>query len=324
MVFKREEIRFMIERDGSAKGIVFSQFKSFLDLMNYSLDKSGINCLKLVGSMTMSARDDAMRKFTVDPNYKIILMSLKAGGVALNLTVASHVFLMDPCWNPAVERQAQDRIHRIGQYNPIRTMRFLIENTVEEWILKLQEEKELVFEGFCGGSRKINGERLEILREEIRFMIERDGSAKGIVFSQFKSFLDLMNYSLDKSGINCLKLVGSMTMSARDDAIRSFTVDPNYKIILMSLKAGGVALNLAVASHVRKLLPCGELRKLCCLCYRSDKSSVSQDPPCNGSHLWHLSLSLHFLLVLPSGHKSSTLPQRILKLQAKKELVFEG
>ncbi|KAF8390812.1 hypothetical protein HHK36_023111 [Tetracentron sinense] len=173
MVFEREEIRFMIERDGSAKGIVFSQFKSFLDLMNYSLDKSGINCLKLVGSMTMSTRDDAMRKFTVDPNYKIILMSLKAGGVALNLTVASH-------------------------------------------------------------------------REEIRFMIEKDGSAKGIVFSQFKSFLDLMNYSLDKSGINCLTLVGS----ARDDAIRSFTVDPNYKIILMSLKAGGVALNLTVASHI--------------------------------------------------------------------------
>ncbi|KAH9744807.1 Helicase protein with RING/U-box domain-containing protein [Citrus sinensis] len=143
----REEIRFMVERDGSAKGIVFSQFTSFLDLINYSLHKSGVNCVQLVGSMSIPARDAAINRFTEDPHCKIFLMSLKAGGVALNLTVASHVFLMDPWWNPAVEQQAQDRIHRIGQYKPIRIVRFLIENTIEERILKLQEKKKLVFEG---------------------------------------------------------------------------------------------------------------------------------------------------------------------------------
>lgn len=148
----REEIRFMVERDGSAKGIVFSQFSSFLDLIHYSLIKSGVNCVQLDGSMTMGARDAAITKFTEDPNCRIFLMSLKAGGVALNLTAASHVFLMDPWWNPAVERQAQDRIHRIGQYKPIRIVRFIIENTIEERILKLQEKKELVFEGTVGGS----------------------------------------------------------------------------------------------------------------------------------------------------------------------------
>ncbi|CAA0808600.1 Helicase protein with RING/U-box domain [Striga hermonthica] len=148
----REEIRFMIERDGSAKGIVFSQFSSFLDLIHYSLQKSGVNCVQLDGSMSMGARDTAIKRFSADPNCKIFLMSLKAGGVALNLTVASHVFLMDPWWNPAVERQAQDRIHRIGQYKPIRIIRFIIENTVEERILKLQEKKELMFEGTVGGS----------------------------------------------------------------------------------------------------------------------------------------------------------------------------
>uniref|UniRef100_A0A6N2MFW8 Helicase C-terminal domain-containing protein n=1 Tax=Salix viminalis TaxID=40686 RepID=A0A6N2MFW8_SALVM len=88
-----------------------------------------------------------IKRFAEDSDCKIFLMSLKAGGVALNLTVASHVFLMDPWWNPAVERQAQDRIHRIGQYKPIRIVRFVIENTVEERILQLQEKKELVFEG---------------------------------------------------------------------------------------------------------------------------------------------------------------------------------
>ncbi|KAF8391562.1 hypothetical protein HHK36_023868 [Tetracentron sinense] len=163
----REEIRFMIERDGSAKGIVFSQFTSFLDLINYSLQKSGINCVQLVGSMTMSARDVAIKKFTDDPDCKIFLMSLKAGGVALNLTVASHVFLMDPWWNPAVERQAQDRIHRIGQYKPIRTVRFIIENTIEERILKLQEKKELVFEGTVGGSAEALGKLTEA---DLRFL----------------------------------------------------------------------------------------------------------------------------------------------------------
>ncbi|GMH12044.1 hypothetical protein Nepgr_013885 [Nepenthes gracilis] len=157
----REEIRFMIERDGSAKGIVFSQFTSFLDLINYSLQKSGINCVQLVGSMSMAARDAAITRFSEDPDCKIFLMSLKAGGVALNLTVASHVFLMDPWWNPAVERQAQDRIHRIGQYKPIRIVRFIIENTIEERILKLQEKKELVFEGTVGGSKEALGKLTE-------------------------------------------------------------------------------------------------------------------------------------------------------------------
>lgn len=163
----REEIRCMIERDGSAKGIVFSQFTSFLDLIHYSLQKSGVNCAQLVGSMTMGARDTAIKKFTDDPDCRIFLMSLKAGGVALNLTVASHVFLMDPWWNPAVERQAQDRIHRIGQYKPIKIVRFVIENTIEERILKLQEKKELVFEGTVGGSSEAFGKLTEA---DMRFL----------------------------------------------------------------------------------------------------------------------------------------------------------
>lgn len=148
----REEIRYMVERDGSAKGIVFSQFTSFLDLIHYSLQKSGVPCVQLVGSMTMAARDTAIKKFTEDAGCRIFLMSLKAGGVALNLTAASYIFLMDPWWNPAVERQAQDRIHRIGQYKPIRIVRFIIKDTIEERILRLQEKKELVFEGTVGGS----------------------------------------------------------------------------------------------------------------------------------------------------------------------------
>ncbi|CAN7064961.1 unnamed protein product [Brassica rapa subsp. trilocularis] len=163
----REEIRFMVERDGSAKAIVFSQFTSFLDLIHYTLGKCGVGCAQLVGSMSMAARDAAINRFKEDPDCRVFLMSLKAGGVALNLTVASHVFMMDPWWNPAVEKQAQDRIHRIGQYKPIRVVRFIIENTVEERILKLQKKKELVFEGTVGGSQEAIG---KLTAEDMRFL----------------------------------------------------------------------------------------------------------------------------------------------------------
>ncbi|XP_010522368.1 PREDICTED: ATP-dependent helicase rhp16-like isoform X2 [Tarenaya hassleriana] len=146
----KEEIRIMVERDGSAKAIVFSQFVSFLDLINYALRESGVSCVQIDGTRTMAERDAAISKFKEDKSCRIILMSLKVGGVALNLMVASHVFIMDPSWNPAAERQAQDRIHRIGQHKPTRIVRFIIENTVEERILELQKTKEVLIDGMLG------------------------------------------------------------------------------------------------------------------------------------------------------------------------------
>uniref|UniRef100_M1APR1 DEXH helicase-like repair protein n=1 Tax=Solanum tuberosum TaxID=4113 RepID=M1APR1_SOLTU len=86
--------------------------------------------------------------------------------------------------------------------------------------------------------------KIEALKEEISDMFERDGSAKGIVFSQFTSFLDLIQYSLNLCGINCVQLVGSMSIAARDAALKRFTVDSHCKILLMSLKAGGVGSSL--------------------------------------------------------------------------------
>ncbi|XP_019094770.1 PREDICTED: ATP-dependent helicase rhp16-like [Camelina sativa] len=142
----------MVERDGSAKAIVFSQFTSFLDLISYALGKSGVSYVKVVGGMSRAARDTAVNKFKEDKNCRVFLTGLKTGGVALNLTAASHVFMMDPWWNPAAERQAQDRIHRIGQYKPIRVVRFIMEKTVEERILTLQRKKEELFESTVGDS----------------------------------------------------------------------------------------------------------------------------------------------------------------------------
>ncbi|KAJ9532020.1 hypothetical protein QJQ45_003725 [Haematococcus lacustris] len=132
----REELWRMQERDPSAKALVFSQFTSMLDLCHHRLEQVGLRCVRLEGHMSLDVR--------------VFLMSLKAGGVALNLTAASHVMLMDPWWNPATEAQAMDRIHRLGQYKPITVVRFVIAGTIEERILKLQEKKQLVFEGTVG------------------------------------------------------------------------------------------------------------------------------------------------------------------------------
>mmetsp|Transcript_8714 Transcript_8714/g.38802 ORF Transcript_8714/g.38802 Transcript_8714/m.38802 type:complete len:888 (-) Transcript_8714:2404-5067(-) len=111
-----EEIQWMLERDRSSKAIIFSQFVSMLDIIEHRLKLAGLSCVKLVGSQTFNKRNQQINAFMHDPDVPIFLISLKAGGLALNLTVASHVFLMDPWWNPAAEQQAMDRIHRIGQY----------------------------------------------------------------------------------------------------------------------------------------------------------------------------------------------------------------
>ncbi|GAB4813783.1 hypothetical protein N2152v2_000829 [Parachlorella kessleri] len=163
----REEIHRMLERDPSAKGIVFSQFTSMLDLCYFRLQQCGIKCVKLQGSQTMDQRDTMIEAFTHDPHVKIFLMSLKAGGVALNLTAASHCFLMDPWWNPAVEQQAMDRIHRLGQYKPIRVVRFVIAGTIEERILKLQEKKKLLFESTVGQD---NAALARLTEDDLRFL----------------------------------------------------------------------------------------------------------------------------------------------------------
>lgn len=91
------------------------------------------------------------------------------GGVALNLTVATHIFLMDPWWNPAAEMQAIDRAHRIGQHKPVRAVRFIMRGTVEERIVLLQDKKRLVFEGTVGGDL---GALARLSEEDMRFLFQ--------------------------------------------------------------------------------------------------------------------------------------------------------
>ncbi|MEM7354297.1 MAG: DEAD/DEAH box helicase [Acidobacteriota bacterium] len=121
------------------KALVFSQFTRFLALLRQRLDRLGVPYEYLDGKTR--DRSAPVERFTADPECKLFLISLKAGGTGLNLTVADYVFLLDPWWNPAVEAQAIDRTHRIGQQRPVFAYRLIARGTVEEKILQMQAKK---------------------------------------------------------------------------------------------------------------------------------------------------------------------------------------
>jgi len=143
------------------KALVFSQWTSLLDLVEPRLDHFGIPYTRLDG--TTRDRAGVLSRFAEEAGPPVFLVSLRAGGTGLNLTSADHVFLLDPWWNPAVEEQAADRAHRIGQERPVFVYRMVAENTVEERILALQEKKRAVSEMALGDS----GAALGITRDDL-------------------------------------------------------------------------------------------------------------------------------------------------------------
>ncbi|KAJ3989558.1 SNF2 family N-terminal domain-containing protein [Lentinula detonsa] len=127
--------------DGVVKTVVFSQWTSMLDKVEDALEAAGIRYDRLDGTMKRDDRSRAMDALKHEPDCEVLLVSLKAGGVGLNLTAAQRVYLMDPYWNPAVENQAVDRIHRLGQTRPVTTVKLIIENSIEARLLEVQKKK---------------------------------------------------------------------------------------------------------------------------------------------------------------------------------------
>ena len=121
------------------KSLVFSQFTSLLAVVKQHLDRKHIRYAYLDGQTRK--RKQVVEEFQNSPDVPVFLISLKAGGLGLNLTAAEYVFLLDPWWNPAVEAQAIDRAHRIGQDKPVVAYRLIARDTVEEKILELQAAK---------------------------------------------------------------------------------------------------------------------------------------------------------------------------------------
>lgn len=126
------------------KSVVFSQFTSFLTLIEPALSKANIKFLRLDGTMAQKARAAVLQKFTDAEGFTILLISLRAGGVGLNLTSAGRVFMMDPWWSFAVEAQAIDRVHRMGQESEVIVKRFVVKESVEERMLRIQDRKKFL------------------------------------------------------------------------------------------------------------------------------------------------------------------------------------
>ncbi|KAL6899143.1 hypothetical protein ACP4OV_005801 [Aristida adscensionis] len=136
-----------ILRSSGAKSIVFSQWTAFLDLLQIPLSRNNFSFARLDGTLNHQQREKVIKEFSEDKTILVLLMSLKAGGVGINLTAASNAFVMDPWWNPAVEEQAVMRIHRIGQTKAVSIKRFIVKGTVEERMEAVQARKQRMISG---------------------------------------------------------------------------------------------------------------------------------------------------------------------------------
>jgi SNF2 family DNA or RNA helicase len=144
---------------------VFFQFTSFLALLRAQLNAAKVSYEYLDGKT--QDRQKRVDNFQSDPECGLFLISLKAGGLGLNLTAADYVFILDPWWNPAVEAQAVDRAHRIGQSKRVFVYRLLAKETVEEKVAELQQSKRILAESIITGDnsliRELDRETLEAL-----------------------------------------------------------------------------------------------------------------------------------------------------------------
>lgn len=153
--------------DEGHKVLVFSQFTKLLGFVQEELKERSINYAYLDGQTRN--RGELVDKFQTDPECNLFLISLKAGGVGLNITAADYVFLLDPWWNPAVEAQAIDRAHRIGQTKPVFAYRMIARDTVEEKILELQNSKRQIADAILGGGE---GQSLrDLTADDLRMLL---------------------------------------------------------------------------------------------------------------------------------------------------------
>jgi len=153
------------------KCVVFSQFTMYLDLIEPMLYKSNIEFVRYDGSMSHTERTDTLDEFENNSKVKVILVSTKAGAVALSLTAANHVFLLDPWWNPQIDRQAIDRVYRLGQKKEVYVYRFFAKDSIEEGILELQNKKSVM----ANNALATNGLPMQLTRltiEEISRLLQ--------------------------------------------------------------------------------------------------------------------------------------------------------
>lgn len=153
--------------EGGHKALVFSQFTGLLRILRTELERRKVDYEYLDGKTTR--REQRVDRFQNDPDLRLFLISLKAGGVGLNLTAADYVFILDPWWNPAIEAQAIDRAHRIGQTRHVVAYRLIAQGTVEEKVEALQQHKRELVRAVLGDGTAFGG---KLTREDLELLLE--------------------------------------------------------------------------------------------------------------------------------------------------------
>ena len=159
----------LVSEDHSA--IVFSQFTSFLDVLEEELKQEKLEYSRMDGSTPTGKRNTLIDAFQCGASAPIFLVSLKTGGVGLNLTRASYVFHLDPWWNPAVENQASDRVHRIGQKKNVFITRLLMRHAVEEKMVLLKKKKAALYRQVLEGGARPGRSGL-LTKEDFDFLLD--------------------------------------------------------------------------------------------------------------------------------------------------------
>ncbi len=167
-----EMMREIRENAGRHKALIFSQFLGMLALIRRELDKAGIPYAYFDGSTRTAEREKAIKQFQEEEECRVFLISLKAGGIGLNLTAADYVYIVDPWWNPAVEQQAIDRTHRIGQTKSIFAYRLICQDTIEEKMLQLQERKRSLAAELVSDDLQM---MKRLTREDLAFLLDTEG-----------------------------------------------------------------------------------------------------------------------------------------------------
>ena len=145
------------------KGVIFSQFTGFLDLIGAFLERGGYRYVRLDGATPQKERERVLATYEQSDGPILLLISLRAGGVGLNLTAANHVWLMDCWWNSSIEDQAIDRVHRLGQTRAVTVHRLLVEHTIEDRILEIQRRKKALVNHALAASAGAPGGATETL-----------------------------------------------------------------------------------------------------------------------------------------------------------------
>ena len=149
--------------------MVFSSWTRTFDILQPLLKARSVRCVRLDGTLTESSRSRVLKVFRTNQDMKVLLATISCGGVGLDLTAASRAYIMEPQWNPMSESQALDRVHRLGQQQEVKTIRYIMRGSYEELVRKLQQRKQdlanLALKGGEINKEELTSRRLQYLKD---------------------------------------------------------------------------------------------------------------------------------------------------------------